>query len=680
MNNETIKYFGDLASTNKEMEVFFKKFIEFNRNKENNKSFSFKTEDYYQMNLQEKYMTDEDSKNLIFDNKCCSIRRKVNFSVKEKELNSINVYLPLEKNGIDAKICLTSKDANSFMKEYEECSVLGSADISYSPTLKCFFLSNLIIYRHLEPIKKWTDILKGKNLSDRFDIFLKILGLNPEKLLYHEKIIALARLIPLVVKKYLLVDVSKKELGKTHTYTSLGFDPYTLVATRANLIVDGRNKKGGDFFQSKNAFIIDELSKIKDPEVITALQVYMNGDKYKGKITINNGNKKETDTSVIILGNANIKIDFLRLFIDQKQLLENTIIMNSSDGEAFISRITGLLNSWGCRTFSSAMKSTEENSLYNQSLLKEFLAEIRDKEFDIKPFQEILNIQEKSPSIRTQEAIEKTFEGFVKILFPEFISNPSYQQIRERKNEFLFFYNRAVEFRKTVDNQLKIMNPSSNNIETTPSLHSSTKNIMFNPNETCIFTPHRLFIIKSEEIEKLALDCMGIELNKKEAEVLKKKEVFYTLAEKKLVHAKKYTRFTIQNVNRTNQENNNIPNFNIGIWGDNSSNYNIGTWGNNSSNYNIGTWGDNSSNYNIGTWGDNSSNYNIGTWGDNSSNYNIGTWRNNSNCNTHNYSLNACYFPQPPSDLNFNFLTGEFEIFDKESEKIIIDYSFYDLI
>ena len=71
---------------------------------------------------------------------------------------------------------------------------------------------------------------------------------------------------------------------ETQTYLSLGFDRYTLMATRANIIVDGRGDKEGDFFKVKTAFIMDELSKITDSELITAFQLYMDGEKYKGKL------------------------------------------------------------------------------------------------------------------------------------------------------------------------------------------------------------------------------------------------------------------------------------------------------------------------------------------------------------------------------------------------------------
>lgn len=490
-------------------------------------NFPFKIKEYKKFNTSIPYLTYEDIKNLRYNDSVSTINRNITISIKGTLKHSINVDIPVENDNIEGKIFMSKGDSNSFIKEFEGCTVLCNSDISYSPTLECFSISNLIVYKHIEPLKEWFELLKDKNLSERIDTVLKIEGLNPEALTYHEKITVIGRLLPLVVKKFLLLDISKKELGKTQTYVSLGFDPYTLVATRANLIVDGRSGKGGDFFFEKIALIFDELNKINDDELITALQIYMNGEKYKGKITINNTNKKETDISLVILGNTKSKENLLDLYKNKKNLFEDTIIMTSPDGEAFVSRITALLNSWGCRTFSPDMKFETENASYNRSLLKAAFTQMREKEFDINLFQEVLGIGWKSSSIRTQESIEKSFEGFIKMLFPEYIDNPSSSKIKERNQEFLFLYERAIEFRKTVDNQLKIINPNDNKDETIPPLSSYLKRVMFKIKKEHFFTTHRLFInLENGNIEKVALDCMGIELNKKEAELLNKRNLY----------------------------------------------------------------------------------------------------------------------------------------------------------
>lgn len=495
--------------------------------KKEKENFPFKIKEYKKFNTSVPYLTYKDIKNLRYDDTVSTINRNMIISIKGTLKHCINVDISGRNDNIAGKIFMSKGDSNSFIKEFEGCTVLCNSDISYSPTLECFSISNLIVYKHIEPLKEWFELLKGKNLSERIDTILKIIGLNPEVLLYHEKITVIGRLLPLVVKKFLLLDISKKELGKTQTYVSLGFEPYTLMLSRANIIADGRSGKEGAFFREKTVFILDELNKIDNDALITAFQIYMNGEKYKGIIVINDTNKKETDISLVILGNIKSKENLLDLYKNKKNLFEDTIIMTSPDGEAFISRITALLNSWGCRTFSPDMKLETENASYNRSLLKAAFIQMREKEFNINLFQEALGIRWKSSSMRTQDSIEKSFEGFVKILFPEYIDNPNFYQIKKLEKEFLFLYERAMEFRKTVDNQLKIINPNDNKDETLPPLSSDLKGVMFKIEKKHFFTAHRLFInLENENIAKVALDCMGIELNKKEAELLNKRNLF----------------------------------------------------------------------------------------------------------------------------------------------------------
>lgn len=463
----------------------------------------------------------EDLKILEEDETITNIEKIVNINIKKREHHFITGSSNIGKEIIDFKILFPTVQSKEFFSKYRDKSIICKANITYNESFDCYCMGNLEIYEISSPLEKWKELMVGKTLLERINILLNVLGLNPENLLHHEKIIFIERLIPLVVKKILLLDISKKELGKTYSYTSLGFYPYTLLVTRANAFVDGRNKKDGDFFLENIAFIIDELTKIEDPELITALQVYMNGDKDKGRIQVRGNDIRETDISTIILGNVKNKIDLLDLFSNNKNLFDDTVIMKSPDGEAFVSRITALLNSWGCRTFSPSMKSNIDSNFYNLELLKVVIPILRKKEFDIKSFYEMMGISCENPSIRSSESVEKNLEGFIKLFYPEFIDGVNTNEFLRHKNEFLFLFDRACEMRKVVDNQLKIINPNDNKEMTLPCLTSSLREIMFNIEEKHFFTPHRIFIFKvNGDIEKIPLDTIGIEMNKREAELL----------------------------------------------------------------------------------------------------------------------------------------------------------------
>ena len=321
---------------------------------------------------------------------------------------------------------------------------------------------------------------------------------------------------------------------------------YNTDVTKATAFVDGRNKKGGDFFYETITYIIDEFHKVKQAEeIITPIQLYMSGDnKYEGIIQISMEDKRITDISPIILANAKIDTPLLYLFVNNQgqnckpiSLFDNTSILSSPDGTAFISRINLLPNSWGCRIFSSSMKS-EEIDFYNIELLKEVIPVLRNKEFDIKRFYETTGINISNTNIRGSESVEKNFEGLIKLLFPELLDNLNQYEMSKHFDELKFLFERAMELRKTIENQLKIINPSDNTDEPLPYITSSLKNAMFNITGNHIFTAHRVFIdCQNGKVKKIALDLMGIELNGREAKVLEKNGRKYDLKEITLVHS-----------------------------------------------------------------------------------------------------------------------------------------------
>lgn len=498
-------------------------------------------------------ITNEDFNSLKYSEDILEINKTFKFHFQEDSIG-IKGHINVGSQKFEVTVPLPQKEKRSFFKEYSnKKSILCNGCITYNPNTDRYFIFNLEIYEVPEPLKKWQEIMRGKTLLQRADTLLSILGLNPNALLYHEKIILIVRLIPLVVKKVLLLELSKKGIGKTHSYQSLGIGIYNTAVTRATAFVDGRNGKSGDFFYEHIAFLIDEIHRIDDQEVITALQMYMNGDKYKGEIQISGNDIRETSVSPIILGNVKENMDLLHLFSENHQkrlrnenlktLFDKTVIMESADGEAFISRITAIPNSWGCRDFALSMISKGEVNYYNIELLRAIIPVLREKEIDVNSFYEILGITWKCPSIRASQSVEKNFEGFTKLLFPEFIEGISRQEVNKYRDEFMFLYERAVEMRKVVDNQLKIINPSGNKEDTFPPLYPWLKRVMFTINEPCIYTPHRILVKGGNCIKKIPLDTMGIEMNKKEAEILTRYNLTFTLDENNiLIHSSEYTR------------------------------------------------------------------------------------------------------------------------------------------
>lgn len=551
----------------------------------------------------------------------------------------INLTANIGKNRIKFFYPTSRKIFKKFCSDYRDKKKLfGEVTILYSPTLNIFSLHRLKVFAIQDPLKKWEKLMEGKTLCERIDILVSILGMNPEKMQYHEKIIAVVRLIPLVVKKVLAIDFSKKGIGKTHTYQQLDFNLYNTNVSKASAFIDGRNKKDGDFFYEDTAFIIDEAHRLKDEQILVQFQNYMSGDKYEGEMVVSGDDKRTTSVSSIFLGNVKDGVNLLDIYSDNMDnsgktitLFSDTIVESTIDrGEAFISRVTLMPNSWGCREFSSSMK-TEKVDSYNVELLKAVIPVLRDKELDINS-SFIKNIYERigetwrNPNNRCSESVEKNLEGLLKLLYCGKTDIPYH--------ELLFLLERSVEMRLTVDNTLRKINPYTNRGGNFPNLNSALKGLMFNINKPYVVTPHRLIITEDNgNIIKRPLDVMGIELNWREKKVLDQKGYQSELKDKEtLIHSFHYTRnFLIQN--------------NLIIVGNFNSNYaNQQIIRNQSPLYT-----------------------NIG-FGRNL-NYNYGQFPSNSG--TQNNDVR--------NDPSYNFLTGEIENLNNENLEFIINYSFYDI-
>ena len=464
----------------------------------------------------------------------------------------INITANIGKNRIEFFYPTPRKIFRKFCYDYRDKKKLfGEVTILYSPTLNIFSIHRLKVFAVQDPLKKWEKLMEGKTLCERIDILVSILGMNPEKMLYHEKIITVVRLIPLVVKKVLAIDFSKKGIGKTHTYQQLDFNLYNTNVSKASAFIDGRNKKSGDFFYEDTAFIIDEAHRLKDEQILVQFQNYMSGDKYEGEMVVSGDDKRPTSVSSILLGNVKDGVDLLYIYSDNQDksgkaitLFYDTIIEDTIDrGEAFISRITLLPNSWGCREFRSSMKAENVDS-YNVELLKAVIPVLREKELDINS-SFIKNIYERigetwrNPNNRCSEAVEKNLEGLLKLLYCGKTDIPY--------AELLFLLERSVEMRLTVDNTLRKIKPSTNRGENFPNLKSNLKRLMFNTDKPYAVTPHRLIIDGGDgTIIKQPLDAMGIELNRKENEILVQRNLWSEIKDDgTLIHLSSCTRSSL---------------------------------------------------------------------------------------------------------------------------------------
>lgn len=460
-------------------------------------------------------LTLRELKNLRLDSKIRLLEDKT------LKLNFENEYVVsnIEGEQIKFSLIMTTEEYKNFKLRISRNNYLASGNISYSEILDEYSIENLQLYTILNPLEKWLEIMTELSLTERINEILKILGINPSSLLIHEKIIFIIRLVPLIQKKYLLLDFSTRGLGKSTSYSVLGYSLNTIATTRAAIFYNIQTKETGDFFDSSTCFILDEFQKIDKNDVFKVLQTYKDGDENTGNIVLSSKDIRTSSKSVVLLGNPRTNINFKDLFSKKINIFEGTTLhkQNQEDGDAFLSRVDGYPNSWGCREFSPSMKFEDKNNFYKRHLLNETILELREKEINVEEILNFLPINKFYENSRSATAIKKTFSGLLKLLFPEVITNE-----RINSQDLIFLYELSQEMRKTVNNLLKILKPNENrNIQ--KNILISERFMYFLQNDMnyrfniygC--TPHRIIIDLGNGILKIPIDTIGIEQNQTES-------------------------------------------------------------------------------------------------------------------------------------------------------------------
>ena len=433
---------------------------------------------------------------------------------------------------------LTERLSKEFCLAVKTDKYTCEGEIRYSTDDKEFSIHNLKIYTYKDIISMYKKEISyfGSSLKDKMDNSLIKLGYDPENMTLFEKNNIFLRFVPLVQKKYVLIDISKPELGKSFTYKSLDINLYSVCITRSTAFYNSATKQLGDFFKEPIIYVADEISEITDSEFFSNLLVYKNGERKIGDFQSSGTNRKSSN-SVALLGNPKIaNMDYSNIYSRRINLFDKTKI--NEIPSSFLSKMDSLLPSYGCRTLNKLRKDNKYDlDPEFKEIFTTVLIELREKDIDVA---ELFEKNDFSIDIRTgrdRSSILNTVEGLIKILYPEVIDDKS-QNIPKEVLEY--FLSIAVLVRQTLNNQRAIKEEK----EYTPimDLCSSYRNAYFNYSTfSAFYTPHRIFIKHSNgTIEKQALDLIGIEYNKKEADILKKKGLNYKLNEISLEHSQDY--------------------------------------------------------------------------------------------------------------------------------------------
>jgi ATP-dependent Lon protease len=280
------------------------------------------------------------------------------------------------------------------------------------------------------------------SLNEWVDLVITTMGLNPKAYSSRQKMLQLARLVPLVEGNVNIMELGPRATGKTYLYRNLSH--YTRIysggaVSPARLFFDARLRIVGDI-AVHDLVVFDEVSKIR----------FTNPDEMAGKLKdfmvdgfFERGTLKRahSDCSLMFLGNIE-KEEMMRP--EQIIYMLPDIIQDS----AFIDRIHGLIPGW---EMPKIMRS-EEHLAQGVGLAADYFAEIMH-ELRKENFKDLVNEYVEFGSnftIRDENAVRKIISGLTKLLFP----NRQFDL-----GEYKQIINLAIEMRQYICDMLTEISP-----------------------------------------------------------------------------------------------------------------------------------------------------------------------------------------------------------------------------
>lgn len=304
--------------------------------------------------------------------------------------------------------------------------------------------TNPIRVRKLTPIQMpHIDLDEIKEARNEFtkeewlSILLRSTGMEADKFTYREKMLLLARMIPLVENNFNLCELGPRSTGKSHIYKEIS--PNSILVsggqtTVANLFYNMASKTVG-LVGMWDCVAFDEVAGItfKDKDGVQIMKDYMaSGSFARGK------EEKAASASMVFVGNVNQSVDVL---LKTSHLFDPFPDAMAYD-TAFLDRMHSYIPGWEIPKFRPDFFTNEYGFITDY--LSEFMREMRKEQFgdaSDKFFKFGNNLNQ-----RDMIAVRKTISGFTKLLYP----NEEYT--KEDIEEIVIF---SLELRRRVKEQLK---------------------------------------------------------------------------------------------------------------------------------------------------------------------------------------------------------------------------------
>lgn len=315
------------------------------------------------------------------------------------------------------------------------------ADVEYEPSedkrvcpwilgsLKPIQLSHFDFDGYIEARKKFST-------EEWIDLLLQSIGFNPEMFGSRSKMLQLVRLIPFCERNYNLIELGPKGTGKSHIYSE--FSPHGILisggeVTGPKLFVNNNTGKLGLVGYWDTVAFDEFAGRKKKPNkaLVDIMKNYMANKSFsRGVETLG------AEASMVFVGNTQHTVPYMLKHSDLFDELPEVY-----HDSAFLDRLHFYIPGWEVSIIRGEMFS--EGYGFVVDYLAEILRSLRTHDFS-QLYTEHFDLLS-SISTRDRDAIQKTFSGLMKIIFPHGEAG------REEIEGMLLF---AIEGRKRIKDQL----------------------------------------------------------------------------------------------------------------------------------------------------------------------------------------------------------------------------------
>ena len=277
---------------------------------------------------------------------------------------------------------------------------------------------------------------KQFSLDEWIDVLIQSIGFNPEYFGRRSKLTQLLRLIPFCERNYNLIELGPKGTGKSHIYSE--FSPHGILLSGGEVSVpklfvnNASGKIGLVGYWDTVAF--DEFAGKKkrvDKALVDIMKNYMANKSFsRGVETLG------ADASMVFVGNTEHSLPYMLKHTDLFDALPEKFY-----DSAFLDRLHYYIPGWEVDIIRGEMFS--EGYGFVVDYLAEILRYLRNQDFSDQ-YEEHFTLSS-DISTRDRDAVNKTFSGLMKILFPQG------EATAEEIEEVLKF---SMEGRKRVKDQL----------------------------------------------------------------------------------------------------------------------------------------------------------------------------------------------------------------------------------